>query len=102
MGFKQSSCLLLLSYRPTEQKLCKMTSSSNLRYENAWLDKLSEITNQEFKTQGTKYQVLQNFGICCRELGGSKLRVFAHAFAISALSSRSTELILLFVFLTYL
>ena len=44
------------------------------------------MINQEFKGQGTKYQVLPNFGICCRELGGSKLRVFAHVCAVSALS----------------
>ena len=29
-----------------------------------------------FKTQGTKYQVLPNFGICCRELGGLKVASF--------------------------
>ena len=28
------------------------------------------MINQEFKAQGTKYHVLPNFGICCRELGG--------------------------------
>ena len=28
------------------------------------------MINQEFKAQETKYQVLANFGICCRELGG--------------------------------
>ena len=38
------------------------------------------------KTLGRKYQVLPYFGICCRELGGSKLRVFAHACTVFALS----------------
>ena len=44
------------------------------------------MINQEFKAQGRIYQVLPNFGVCCRELGGSKLRDFAHACAVSALS----------------
>ena len=44
------------------------------------------MIKQEFKAQGTKYQVLQNFGICCRELGDSKLPVFAHVCEVSALS----------------
>ena len=26
------------------------------------------MINQEFKSQGTKYQVLPNFGICCYKL----------------------------------
>ena len=56
-----------------------MTSSSNLRQGSIWTDKLFEMINQEFKTQRTKFQVLPNFGVCCRELGGSKLRVFVHA-----------------------
>ena len=30
--------------------------------------------------------MLPNFGICCRELGNAKLRVFAHTFAVSGLS----------------
>ena len=42
--------------------------------------KLFEMINQEFKAQGTKYQVL-NFGICCRELGGLKVTSF-HACGI--------------------
>ena len=38
-----------------------------------------------FKAQLRKYQVLPNFGICCRELEeGSKLRVFVHAYAVSS------------------
>ena len=45
------------------------------------------MINQEFKAKGTTYQALPNFRICCRELGGSKLRVFAHACAVSALSA---------------
>ena len=70
----------------TEQKLRKMASSSNLRQGSFLIDKLFEMMNQEFKTHGTKCQVLQDFGICCRELGSSKLRVFVHACAVSALS----------------
>ena len=30
------------------------------------------MINQEFKAKGTKYQVLPNFGMCCRELGGAQ------------------------------
>ena len=63
-----------------------MKSSSNLREGNAWKDKLFEMINQEFKAQGTKYQVLPNFGICCRSYEDSKLRVLVHARAVSALS----------------
>ena len=37
---------------------------------------LFEMISQEFKVQGTKYQVLPNFGICCRELGGLKVMSF--------------------------
>ena len=44
------------------------------------------MINQEFKALGRKYGVLPDFGICCKELGGAKLRVFAHACAVSALS----------------
>ena len=44
------------------------------------------MINQEFKALGRRCQVLLNFGICCRELVGSKLRVFGHACAVSALS----------------
>ena len=53
-----------------------MTSSSNLRQGSVWKDKLFEMTNQEFKAQGTKYQVLPNFGICCRELRELKVANF--------------------------
>ena len=46
-----------------------------------------EIINQGFEAQRRRYQVLPRFGIWCRELmGGLKLRVFAHACAVSALS----------------
>ena len=43
---------------------------------------------REFKGQARKYQLLPNFGICCRERGGwgSKILVFEHACAVSALS----------------
>ena len=41
------------------------------------MDKLFETVNQEFKAQGTKYQVLLNFGICCRELVGLKVTIFS-------------------------
>ena len=34
------------------------------------------MINQEFKAKGTKYHVLPNFGICCRELGGLKVVSF--------------------------
>ena len=50
------------------------------------MDKLFEMINQGFEAQGTKCQVCFSFGICCREPGGSKLRVFAHACAVSTLS----------------
>ena len=43
------------------------------------------MINQEFKALRRKYQVLPNFGICCRELRGSELGVFAHASTVSAL-----------------
>ena len=39
-----------------------------------------EMINQENIKFADPY-----FGICCRELGGSKLRVFAFACAVSAL-----------------
>ena len=45
------------------------------------------MVNQEFKAIDGKYKMLPNFGIGCRELGGSKLRVFAHACAVSNLSN---------------
>ena len=64
-----------------------MISSSNLRQGSVWIDKLFEMTNQEFKAHGTKYQVLPNFGICCREMGDSKLQIFAHVCAVSTLSN---------------
>ena len=50
------------------------------------MDKLYEMINQEFKAQGRNRQVLPNFRICCRELEGSKLKIFTHARAVSALS----------------
>ena len=40
------------------------------------MDKNFEKINQEFNTQGTKYQVLPNFGIGCRELGALKVTSF--------------------------
>ena len=42
------------------------------------IDKLFEMVNQEFKAQWRKCQVLLDFGICCRELGDSKLQFFVH------------------------
>ena len=60
----------------TEQKLRKMTSSSNLRLGSVWRDKLFERINQEFKTQGTKYPVSPNFGMRCRELRALKVTIF--------------------------
>ena len=53
-----------------------MTSSSNLRLGSARIHKLFEAINQEFKAQGTKFQLLPNFGICCRELEGLKVVSF--------------------------
>ena len=47
-----------------------------------WIDKLFEKINQEFKIQGTKYQVLPNFGICCRQLAGLEVTSF-HACVLS-------------------
>ena len=69
----------------TEEKLHKMTSSSNLRLGTVWIHKLFEMMNQDSKTQGWKFQVLLNHGICCRDLGGWKLRAFSHACTVSAL-----------------
>ena len=44
------------------------------------------MINQEFKAKGTKYQVQSNFfGSAAGSYQGSKLRVFAHACAVSAL-----------------
>ena len=37
---------------------------------------LFEMINQEFQVLGRKYQVLPNFGICCRELRGLKVTSF--------------------------
>ena len=50
--------------------------------------KAFEMINQEFKAQGTKYIVLSNFRISCRELSELKLPLFAHARAVAALSSQ--------------
>ena len=33
-------------------------------------------------------EILPHFGICCRELGGSKLNMFMYANAVSVLSIR--------------
>ena len=52
------------------------------------IDKLFEIINQEFQVLGRKYQMLPNFGICCRELRGSNQRVFMYACADSGLSQK--------------
>ena len=60
----------------TKQKVCKMESSTNLRYGNVWIHKLFETINQELKAQGTKYQVLSDSGICCKELGELKATSF--------------------------
>ena len=37
---------------------------------------LFETMSQEFKAQGTQYQVLPTFGICCRELMGLTVTSF--------------------------
>ena len=52
------------------------------------------MINQEFKAMGRKFQVLPNFGICCRELGGLKIRVLRMRAQLSALSSRAAKNIL--------
>ena len=46
------------------------------------------MINQGLAAQGRKYELLPNFGFCCKELGGSKLRVFGHASTVSAVCSR--------------
>ena len=48
----------------------------NLKTMYQTIDRLFEMINQEFKAQGTKKQVLPNFGIRCRELGGLKVTIF--------------------------
>ena len=47
------------------------------------------MINQEINAQGRKYQLLLNFWIRCKELGDSKLRVFEHACAVSAIPVKS-------------
>ena len=42
------------------------------------MDKLFEMLSQTFKAQGTKYQTLRDFRICCRELGGLKVMHFLY------------------------
>ena len=49
------------------------------------------MKDQEFEASGTKYQVLPNFESVAGSYGGSKLRVFAHACAVSALSKCITS-----------
>ena len=68
---------------PTEKKLLKMKSLSYLREGSVRKDKLFETINQEFKAQETKYQVLGDFRIYCREQGGLKVtsfRAWVHRF----------------------
>ena len=79
----------------TKQKLRKMTSSSNLRpgsicMHTLGIHKLFEMINQQFKIQETRYQVLPNFQVCCREQGGPKVTSFAHVCAVSALSKMNS------------
>ena len=59
-----------------------MKSSSNLRSGKVWIHKLFEMINQEFKVLKTKYQLLPNFGVCCRELVGEAMSfcAFEHSF----------------------
>ena len=40
------------------------------------MHKLFEMINQEFEAEGTNYQVLLGFGICCRELRRLKVSSF--------------------------
>ena len=44
------------------------------------------MINLEFEAQGTKYQCCQIFGSVAGNYRGLKLRIFAHACAVSALS----------------
>ena len=53
------------------------------------MHKLFEMINQEFKAQRKKILIKYCFGICCRELGGSMLGVFAQAYAVSNLLNLS-------------
>ena len=51
-----------------------------------------EMTNQELKAIGRKYQVLPNFEICCRELGGLKVtscRACVYSFCSVCMQSRN-------------
>ena len=73
---KEKELSVCFSCDSTEQKFREMTSSSNLRQGRVLIDKVFETTNREFKVQGRKYQVLPNFGICYRELGGLKVARF--------------------------
>ena len=50
------------------------------------------MINQEFKAQGTKYQVLSNFRICCMELGGLKVVSFCAVSALSMVCSSSIRI----------
>ena len=51
-----------------ERKSCSKSKEQKVRKMKSF-----EITNQEFRAQGRKYQVLLNFTICCRKLAGTKL-----------------------------
>ena len=52
---------LIFFCSPTEQKLHKMKSSSNLRQGSFWIDKRFETINQEFTAQGRKYHAFFEF-----------------------------------------
>ena len=45
------------------------------------------MINKEFKAQGTKYQVLLDLRVYCRELGGLKVMIVAHVCTVCALSA---------------
>ena len=49
------------------------------------------MINQEFKAQETKYQVLPNFGVCCREQEGLKAMSFPTSVRMSAVPALSVD-----------
>ena len=58
------------------------------------------MINQEFKAQGTKYQVLPNFGICCRKLG--ELKVLSFRACVRSFCSVSVDVSIREIYSLYL
>ena len=56
----------MILHSSREQKLRRVTSSSNLIQGSAWIHNIFETINQDFKAQG-RCQVLPNFGNSSRE-----------------------------------